>query len=973
MTPERWAQVERLYHAALEQDVEQRAAFLQEACADDEELRQEVESLLHYGDQGGDFIEVPAAAGLNAQLFAVASAVRRLHEPPVPGRFVGRRFGPYEVTTLIAAGGMGEVYRAVDKRLDRTVAIKILPEHLAADPERRERFGREAKIVSTLTHPHICALYDVGVEDGAPYLVMEYVDGETLAARIQRGPVPWPESLEDLRQIADALDKAHRRGIVHRDLKPANVMLTRAGVKLLDFGLATWTAGHEPAAVTGPVVDGTGRLTGEGRIMGTAHYLSPEQLEGRQPDARSDIFAFGVLAYEMITGHPAFDGESRAALIGAILKDEPQAITEFVPDVPNALTRTIARCLSKNPEDRWQTANDLSFQLRSMLAVSDRPALTERRWRSRWRERAAWAAALMTCLAVAAFIWTRVPSTGIGRPDSRPSVRFSLAPPDGESFASGFDMPFAVSPDGRLVAYVSITVAGTRNLRVRSLEDEQEHRISGTEGASSPFWSPDSQWVGFFAENSLKKVRISNRLVQIVARNVTTYGGAAWNADDVIVFPRTRPGGLSRVSAQGGPVVPATTPVEGSHFWPQFLADGEHFIYAATIPGRLSLGSLRNEPPRELMKFPVRISSLAYVPGYILFVQDSTLFARPFDERRLQFSGEPVRVVEGIPVIGFGRAPFSVSAAGVLAYWRNAVGTPSVLEWFDRDGRASPAVDTPAQYIGFAISPDGRQLALSRTGKDGGADLWLRDLARGTEKQLTFDAAAFTPQWSPDGTRLAFSGPGEKPPPKLFVKDIGHQGLAVLLTAPATTAPDFASSWSADGRSIVTVREDAASGDDLWVHHPENGGAEPLPFNTRFNESLGKVSPDSRWITYVTDESGRDEVWVARFPEGKRRQQVSIGGGTSPQWGEGSREIVYIAPDQRLMATAFDTGVVVGTPRELFQIENLAEEDRSLFFATRNDYVATANGQRFLAAIRVRDPHAPPVTIVVNWPALLNR
>jgi serine/threonine protein kinase len=976
MTPERWAEIERLYHAALEQDAEQRPAFLNDACAGDDDLRREVESLLHYRNEGGDFIEIPAAAGLTAQLSAVASAVRRLHEPPVPGRFVGRSFGPYQVTTLIAAGGMGEVYQAVDRRLERTVAIKILPEHLAADPERRERFGREAKIVSALSHPHICALYDVGVENGVPYLVMEYVDGETLESRIQRGPLPWPEALDHLRQTTDAIDKAHRRGIVHRDLKPANVMLTRAGVKLLDFGLAAWASPDERSAVTGLALDGAARLTGEGRIMGTAHYLSPEQLQGKPPDCRSDIFAFGVIAYEMLTGRRTFDGDSQAALISAILKDEPPPITEFVPDVPDALARTLARCLSKNPEDRWQTANDLSFQLQSPIVVSDRPGPTATASVSRWRERAAWTAAVLTCLAVAAFMWTRVPSTAAGRPDNRPSVRFSLVPPGGESFASGFDTPFAISPDGRSVAYVSTTGAGTRNLWLHSLEDEQEHRISGSEGANSPFWSPDSQWVGFFADNSLKKVRTSNGLVQIIARNVTTYGGAAWNADDVILFPPARPGGLSRVSAQGGPVVPATTPTEGSHFWPQFLEDGEHFIYVTTIPSRLNVGSLRSEPPRELMKFPVRISSVAYVPGYILFVQDSTLFARPFDGQRLEFSGEPVRIVDGIPVIGFGRAPFSVSAAGVLAFWPYAVGTPSVLEWFDRAGRASPAVDTPAQYIGFAISPDGRQLALSRAGKEGGADLWLRDLAHGTEQQLTFDAAAFTPQWSPDGTRLAFSGPGEKPPPKLFVKNIGYQGPAVRLTAPGTTAPDFAAGWSADGRSILSVRVDPARGDDLWVHHPETGAGEPLPFNTRFNESLGKVSPDNRWITYVTDQSGRDEVWVASFPAGELRRQVSIGGGTSPQWGEGSREIVYVAPDQRLMAAAFDTsdtGVAVGTPRALFRIENLAQEDRSLFFATRNDYDVASNGQRFLAAIRVKDPHAPPITIVVNWLALLNR
>jgi Tol biopolymer transport system component len=533
-----------------------------------------------------------------------------------------------------------------------------------------------------------------------------------------------------------------------------------------------------------------------------------------------------------------------------------------------------------------------------------------------------------------------------------------------------------LSPDGRYVAYVGVKPDASRQLWLHSFSSGLDRPLPGTDEATSPFWSPDGQWLGFFAGHSLKKVRVSSGLVQLVAANVRTYGGATWNADDVILFPATRPGGLSRVSARGGPVSAATTSREGSHFWPQFLPDGVHFIYVATIPGRLSIASLRNDPSRELMKFPVRISAVAYVPGFILFVQDSTLFARPFDERRLEFSGEAVRLVDGIPVIGFGRAPFSVSAAGLLAYWPYAVGTPSVLRWYDRHGRASPAVDTPAQYIGFAVSPDGRQLALSRTGKDGGADLWLRDLARGNEEQVTFDGAAFTPQWSPDSTRLAFSGPGERPPPKLFVKHIGDNVAPVGLTAPGTVVPDFASGWSADGRSIVSVRGDPAGSEDLWLHDVERGAGQPLPFNTGANESLAKVSPDNRWITYVTDASGRDEVWVASFPTGKTRRQVSLQGGTSPQWGEGSREIVFIAPGQRLMTVAFSgdqNSATVGIPRALFRIEHLAEEDRSLFFATRNDYVAVSNGQRFLACVRASDPNAPPITVVVNWRALMSR
>jgi serine/threonine protein kinase len=972
MTPERWVEIERLYHAVLEQDADRRDAFLRDACAGDDRLREEVESLLHYGGKAGDFLAAPAAAGLTAQLAAVASAVRRLHEPPAPGRFIGRSFGPYEVTTLIAAGGMGEVYRAVDRRLDRTVAIKILPEHLAADPERRERFGREAKIVSTLNHPHICALYDIGVQDGVPYLVMEYVDGETLEARIQRGPVPWPQSLEHLRQMADALDIAHRHGIAHRDLKPANVMLTRAGVKLLDFGLAAWTAPSDSASVTGPALDATTRLTGEGRIMGTVHYLSPEQLQGKQPNTRSDIFAFGVLAYEMITGRPAFDGESHAALIGAILKDEPQPIIDLVPEVPAAISRTIARCLSKDADDRWQTANDLSFQLRSMIAVSDRPVPIDARPPSRWRERAVWTAAVVTCLAVAAFFWARVPATRLDRSNNSAPVRVSLAAPDGEAFASGFDTPFAVSPDGRLMAFVSTTASGTRRLWIRSLENEQQHAIAGTEGASSPFWSPDNQWVGFFAANTLKKVRISSGLTQVVARDVSTIAGASWNTDETILFP-SNVGGLSRVASVGGAVVPATKAVAGGHLWPNFLGDGRHFIYVAPVTRSIEIGSLDADSPRTLMVFPIRPSALAYAAGCVFYVNDNTLFARPFDERRLDFSGEPTRVADGIPVMGPGRARFSVSAAGVLAYWSYPHGTPARLRWFDRTGRPSSAVDTPALYQGFGLSPNGDRLVFSRTDNTGGADLWLHDLVRHAETQLTFDRAAFTPHWSPDGTRLAFTGPGPSPPPKLFVQDIAHSGAAHLVAD--ATLPNFASGWSPDGQTILAVHIDPVNGYDLWLHGLDDKSAKRLSINTAADEFHGTISPDNRWIAYVTNESGQPEVWVASLPSGEPRRRVSTSGGTMSQWTNEGREIVYVASDKRVTAVTFHGGsasVDIGAPQPLFPLEDLLEIDRASL-GTEITFAATPDGRRFLAAVRASDSATPPVRLLVNWPALLRR
>jgi len=973
VTPERWAEIERFYHAALEQEAETRAAFLRDACAGDDQLREEVESLLRYRDRAGDFIDVPAATGLGAQVSALASTVRQLHEPSVPGRFVGRRFGPYDLTTLIAAGGMGEVYRAVDRRLDRTVAIKILPAHLARDPERRERFRRESKILSAVNHAHICALYDIGAEDDVQYLVMEHLEGETLEARLERGPVPWSQALEHLRQIADALDKAHRRGIVHRDLKPANVMLTKAGVKLLDFGLAAWSGASDDGAVHRPTLDNSARLTTAGRIMGTVHYVSPEQLQGKQPDARSDIFAFGVVAYEMLTGRRAFDGGSHAELISAIMKDDPLPIADFAPDVPLPIVRTITRCLSKDPDERWQTANDLGFQLRSMLSGPSAADIMESRPRlSRRLERVLWTAAVVTSLGFLVFIWTRPAEvTGTGRPGHTSPVRFSLAPPAGMSFAFGFDTPFAVSPDGRLLAYVSTTPDGTRQLWLRSLDVDQQHAVPGSEGANSPFWSPDSQWVGFFADNTLKKARVSSGLTQIIAGDVSTMGGASWNNDDTIIFP-AYVGGLSRVSATGGAVV-AATKAEGSHFWPHFLADGRHFIYAAAVSRSLQIGSLDNDAQRTLMVFPIRISALAYVPGYIFFVEDNTLFARPFDEQRLDFAGQPMRVVEGIPVTGPGRAPFSISAAGVLAYRTFPHGTPALLRSFDRDGRASIAVDRPALYQGFALSPDGNHLVFSRTDTTGGTDLWLRDLSRNSETQITFDRAAFTPHWSPDGIRIAFTGPGHRPPPKLFVKDVTSPDAASLVAD--SSVPNFASGWSGDGRSIVSVHLDPVNRYDLWVHDVRNKSARRLPIDTSFDDFHGKVSPDNRWIAYVTSESGKADVWVASFPSGDLRRPVSSSGGTMPQWTDGGREIVYLSNDKRVMAVTFHAGpagVDIGAPRVLFRIEDLVDIDRGAL-GTVNAWAASSDGQRFLAAVRAPDPGAPPVSIVVNWWALLGR
>lgn len=973
MTDERWREIERLYHEAVERDPAERGTFLTGACAGDDALRREVQSLLDARATGNDFMEDPAAEAYLPFLPDALISVPDPKQPPTLGQLVGRSLGTYRLEALIGSGGMGEVYRAVDTRLNRTIAIKVLPAGVSNDTERRDRFRREAKIVSSLNHPHICALYDVGIEDGIQYLVMEHIDGQTLHERLKQGPVAPARALEYCQQICDALDKAHRRGIVHRDLKPANIMLTKSGVKLLDFGAATWGAPSSGPAPAHASTETAAALTATGVIVGTLQYLSPEQLEGRPADRRSDIFMFGTVGFEMLTGKSAFGGASQAAIIGAILKDDPPALAEMVPGIPPAFARSIARCLSKDPDDRWQTASDLLFQLQSIEATGVVVPREVRSARSvpRWIERVAWAAAAAG-LMIATYLAAQRDLGPVEQQSRQAAIRFTLSPPEGTALHVGYDLPFALSPNGAHFVYVGDKDDGTSQLWLRQLTSDRDQPIAGTEGANTPFWSPDSQWIGFFAGNDLRKVHVSSGVTQLVASNVTTYGGATWNADNVIVFPATI-GGLSRVSSQGGAASPVTTG-EGSHFWPQFVGDGTHFIYAAARSATINIGSLAGESPRILMKFPVRISSLAVVAGHVLFVQDGALFARPFDDTRLEFSGDAVRILDGIPVTGPGRAAFSASSAGVLAYWPYPVGTPVVLRWYDQNGQTSPAVETAAQYIGFSLSPNARQLLFSRITKTGGADVWLRELAGDSERRLTFDGASFTPQWSPDGTRMAFTGPGQNPPPKLFSMNLGGASSAVAQVGESPTA-NFAASWSGDGRSIVSVRLNSATRHDLWVQRLQDNHSERLPFNTPFNESDGKVSPDGRWIAYVTDASGKDEVWVASFPSGAVSKQVSVGGGLSPQWVTAGSELLYISADRRLMAVTFASqlgAVVLGTPRALFTIQDLAAVD-GLMFPTANPFVATSDGRRFLVAIRTRDPNVPPISFVVNWRALLNR
>jgi eukaryotic-like serine/threonine-protein kinase len=967
MTPATWSEIERLFHEALARAPEDRATFVAHACRGNADLQNAVASLLDYEPHTRDFIE-PRTGDLRAS--PMADAVAAVRTPITRGRHAGSVFGAYALESLIATGGMGEVYRARDTRLDRVVAIKILPPHFADDRDRRDRFQREARIVSSLNHPHICALYDVGLHEGVQYLVMEHVEGETLQERIGRGPIPVADACGALIQVADALDKAHRRGVVHRDLKPGNIMWTKSGVKLLDFGLAargpSGGVDRDHLLSTEP----WRTLTAEGTIMGTVQYMAPEQLQGLPVDARTDIFAFGAVGYEMLTAKRAFEGNSQAALIGAILKDEPQPIADVLGGIPPLLGRTLSRCLAKDPDDRWQSASDLSFQLRSLASPSDTAIPPPRRARSPWLERGLWIGAAVAALTIGALRpapQAPQPQQVMGR---LAPVVFPISPSQGGSL-SAFFTPFAISPDAKYLVYVVARDDGVRHLGLRSLDSSEDRVLPGTEGGSTPFWSPDSQWIGFFAANSLKKLRVTTGVTQTVAGNVTTRGGATWGIHDDIVFAGLLRG-LSRVSAGGGQVARVAAVDPDNPFSPQFLSDGLHVIYSVPARSAIGLARLDGGPSRTLMTLDAGTSEVRYSRGHVFFVQDGTLFARSFNEERLEFTGAAQRLVDGIPSGLPARTPFSVSAAGVLVYWTNPLGVPAVLRWFERNGQSSTAVATPAIYRGFTLSPDGRRIIGSRIAKTGGEDLWLHNLDGGTDKQITFDSGAFMPWWSPDGTRIAYSGFSVHPPPKPYIKDLRVEGAPSSVDESPLAA--FASSWTPDSREIVIVRPpNPSSLTDLWRHRVDGGASEPLWFNTPANEMQGTVSPDGRWIAYVTDQSGRLEVCIASYPTDGFKQQVSLGGGEFPQWAES--ELFFLSPDRRVMAarvTAGAAGVQIATPQALFAVPHLVDTD-PLRAAAAHPYVAARDGRRFLVAERARDPNAPPLTVLVNWPAVLNR
>jgi serine/threonine protein kinase len=868
---------------------------------------------------------------------------------------------------------MGEVYRARDERLGRDVAIKVLPDNLSKNEEVRRRFEREARTISQLSHPHICAIYDVGNQDGVEYLVMEYLEGETLGGRLAKGPLPLEQTLRYGAEIADALEKAHRQGIVHRDLKPGNVMLTSSGVKLLDFGLAKAIAPEMPASdlTSNPTAAARSDLTQEGTLLGTLPYMAPEQLEAKEADGRTDIFALGATLYEMATGRKAFSGSSRASLVSAILRDEPAPISRIQPMTPHALDHVVRKCMAKDPEDRWQNAQDLGSELKWIAEVGSQvgmavPGIPL----SRRRERLAWVVATTLFLALLASLLL---ASRRGR-EAPKAIRFSVASPEKAEFLRHpASNSLALSPDGSSLAFVAAT-GGRTSLWVRPLDALAAVRLNGTEDAIGPFWSPDGRSIGFFALGKLQRIAAAGGPPQALC-DIAFGNSATWGRDGTILFTEWEGGreGIYRVSADGGAATRVTSydraRGERSQAWPVFLPDGRRFLYlSGAFDGlkesrSLWVGSLGSRQTQRVVAVDSRVAYC--LPGYLLFARDGSLLAQPFDAEALRMKGDPIPVGESIWFFrATGNAAFSVSENGSVVY--QAGPNPTRLAWRDRSGRETGTIGAPALFGRPRISPDGASIAVEvADSRIGNRDIWIYDGERGLAKRFTAvstDADAVSAVWSRGGDRIAFAS-GAKSALDIFVKSVnGNDSERLLLKQKGVQLP---SDWSPDGSRIVY--EDVSPGrsakKQLWVLSL-TGKPEGTPLlRTPFSASAARYSPDGEWIAFVSEESGRPEVYVAPANGQGGMRRVSDSGGSLPRWRRDGKELIYLAANGALLAIPTRTtgGFEAGSPAVLFTAN-----------PPPDDYDVSPDGRRFLFQERAPERDVP-LTVVVNWTSELKK
>jgi eukaryotic-like serine/threonine-protein kinase len=959
MTSDRWEHIFALFDAALARPEAERAAFLSDQCGEDARLRQEVASLLAaHGDAEGFFSGHSARAG--------AANVDQAGPAP-PSLLRGTRLGVFDVEGFVGAGGMGEVYKARDTRLDRHVAIKVLSPAAATDPRDRARFAYEARAIARLSHPRICSLHEMGHQDGVDFLVMEYLDGETLAARLRKGPMPLRQAVRTAVEIADALAAAHARGITHRDLKPSNVMLTAGGAKLLDFGLARLRAPAGSATSASHAFPSS--QTAPGLIAGTLPYMAPEQLEGNEVDARADIFAFGAVLYEMITGRKAFEGTSQASVISAILSSHPPAVAVLQPLTPPALDQVIKNCLAKDRNDRWASAHDVQLQLDWIAAHLSAVTVATGVAQNRRRELLAWTIAAMAGLALVVLgAWS------LRRPiqDVRSHVSSALPPP-GVSLET--DEAPAISPDGSRLLFVGHDSTGKQLLYTLALDVAGPAQpLAHTDGASLPFWSPDSQSVGFFGQGKLKTVDIETGQIRTLADAGAARGGT-WNRDDIILFAPRAATGLYRISATGGEPAPVRIDPGGRSlpWFPSFLPDGRHFLFFSPVPSQpestgVFVASLDSTTAERLV---TTRSRAVHAPGYLLFWREGALLAQAFDERTLEVRGNPVAVANAVglnPVTNQGL--FSVSDSGTLVFFAGAVGE-SELVWVDRAGRQIGNPGPKGVFNSLSLSPEATSVVYDQAEpRNRTFDLWRLDFASGIPSRLTFHPSHdIFPLWSPDGTRIAFSSIRE-PPPQLFELNANSAGTEKLLLK--TNVPKTPSGWSSDGRLLFYDSIDPQTGGDIWAL-PLVGKPEPYPVvRTTADEHYGTLAPDGRWLAYISNETGAYEVYVESFPATGLKRQVSTQGGFEPQWRRDGKEIFYMAPNQTLMAVGVksnQTTLEVTPPKALFATRIKWMEIQ----AVAHHYAAAPDGQRFLISGATDDARSVPVTIVLNWSAALKK
>ena len=960
MKPERWQEVEKIYDAALELDERHRGRFLESACDGDEQLKREVESLLRQEGENVDSPESPA-------LEVVAQGLAR----DKADSLIGRQFDSYRTLSLLGTGGMGEVYLAEDRRLDRKVALKFLPEELRQDDTARKRFLREAKSAAALDHPYVCKIYEVGEADGKDFLAMEYLAGETLGARLARGPLPLKEALPKAIEIAEALEAARQRKIVHRDLKPANVMLTPDGhVKVMDFGLAKRVGGD------GLGQDAMATLTRPGTTVGTMAYMSPEQLRRVEVDPRSDIFSFGIVLYEMLTGVHPFMNPEPVEIVSNILKEDPPPLTRYVRDVPPVLEHTVTKMLAKDRSRRYQLIHEVGTDLRDVMDGIALPSPTpndslappvpkpEPLTEPAWRGMIPWGVAGVLGLA----LWISLVAPWQTSPQAEQTplrLRVELSPERPLQLLA--DSAAVFSPDGQRIAYVT-----SGGIEVRALNQLEATRV--TEGGQDPFFSPDGQWVGFEDQGLLQKVPVSGGAA-VTLCEVPDNRGSTWGPDETIIFNPGGTTGLWRVPALGG--IPEEITVldeekgEESHRYPQFLPGGKWVLFTAKLSASADEANIMVHSLETGERKVVHQGGYhaRYVPtGHLVFVRERTLVAVPFDLDRLAVTGSPVPILHGVlSDAGQGEAHFAFSESGNLVYVPEAGVQQNSIVYLDREGHEEPYRAEARAYRWPRFSPDGRRLAVAVM-EQGNRDVWIHGLARETRTRLTFDSARDGDDgqvWTPDGQRVVFSSNREGGVYNLFWKAADGTGRVERLT----TSPNrqYPSSFSPDGKSLVFGEYKGGSGADIHLLSMEGEHTSQPLIQTEFDEGFPRTSPDGRWIAYHSSESGQFEVYVRPFPNVEDGKSViSTDGGVHPVWGPDGRELFYrsVPGGKDMMVVRVDTEPIfaAGTPKLLFTTRWAS----NLF---TYPYDIAPNGRRFVI-VKPEDRSISArthVNIVLNW------